>query len=310
MNLEIFARQLQLLELLTGNTEQSVQDICRQVGISLRTFHRYIALFRAAGFELTATRGIYTILHTSPLFANVTDRVRLRNSEATRLLQLLSTAEADPTIVSLRRKFSSIYGIDISDMSGYDEPPTADAQKIGRNTAQLEQAIRQRRKVVLHDYASPRRSETTDRLVEPFRLLTATSSVRCYEADTDSCKTFKIARIRGEVELLAQSWEHPTRHTNYYIDLFGFAGETRHRVILRLSPLAVAVLCEEFGVRESQLLIDPEQPTHRIFATQVCSPIGIGRFVMGLLNDIDILRGNELHQFITHELQRYQAKQE
>lgn len=299
MNLEIFTRQLQLLELLTGNTDRDTADICNHIGISPRTFHRYIAMFRAAGFEVTSRRNVYTILQTSPFYANIVDKMRLRGSEVSSLLQLLEQAgTADPVIVGLRQKFCSIYGID-------NMHPSAKADDhLMRNTSLLQQAIRQRRQVVLHDYESPHRQTASDRCVEPFRLLTSTGSVRCYEPQTDTCKTFKLARIRGQVELLTQHWQHQTRHSNYFTDPFGFSGEVRHRVILRLSLLAAQVLCEEFGIRESQLLIDADNQ-HRIFSTYVCSPVGIGRFVMGLLNDVEIVRGNELRQFIDRELQRF-----
>ena len=182
------------------------------------------------------------------------------------------------------------------------------ANQLSESTNLLQRAIRARRQVILHHYESPHRQTDSDRLVEPFRLLTATGSVRCYEPSTDTCKTFKIARIRGQVEVLKQHWEHTTEHVNYYTDAFGFSGEVRHRVVLRLTMLAAQVLCEEFGVKESQLLIDPEEPSHRIFHTHVCSPVGIGRFVMGLINDVEVVRGNELNDFIRQELDRYRQR--
>lgn len=302
MNLEIFTRQLELLELLTGNTDQTVQDICERLDISVRTFHRYIAMFRTAGFELTSAHSIYTILQTSPFYACIADKMQLRSSEVNTMVRLIDRAdEADPAIQSLRRKFSNLYGVDFS------EQEVRLADHVTAASKQLQRAIKSRRQVVLHDYESPHRQTHTDRLVEPFRLLSATGCVRCYEPASGACKTFKIARIRGEVEVLEQHWEHTTEHVNYYTDAFGFSGEVRHRVVLRLTLLAAQVLCEEFGVKESQLLIDPDNQ-HRIFATHVCSPVGIGRFVMGLINDVEVVRGKELREFIAQELSRFSGR--
>ena len=303
MNLEIFTRQLELLEILTGNTDQTVQDICDRLDISQRTFHRYIAMFRTAGFELTSAHSVYTIFQTSPFYACIADKMQLRSSEVNTLVRLLDRADdADPAIVSLRRKFANLYGVD------FNEQEVRLANQLSESTNLLQRAIRARRQVILHHYESPHRQTDSDRLVEPFRLLTATGSVRCYEPSTGTCKTFKIARIRGQVEVLKQHWEHTTEHVNYYTDAFGFSGEVRHRVVLRLTMLAAQVLCEEFGVKESQLLIDPEEPSHRIFHTHVCSPVGIGRFVMGLINDVEVVRGNELNEFIRQELDRYRQR--
>lgn len=299
MNLEIFTRQLQLLQLLTGNTELTVREICDELDISARTFHRYIAMFRAAGFEVASRRSIYTIFQTSPFYASIADKMQLRGSEVNTLVRMLDKAgTGDPSIASLRRKFSNLYGVDFS----LKEARADDL--LVRNTALLQKAIRSRRQVLLHDYESPHRQTLSDRLVEPFRLLPATASVRCYELQSNSCKTFKIARIRGEVELCKENWRYPTLHVNYYTDLFGFSGEERSRVILRLTMLAAQVLCEEFGVKDSQLLIDGDN-THRIFSTYVCSPVGIGRFVMGLLNDVEIVRGPELQAYVDAELLRH-----
>ena len=302
MNLEIFQRQLELLEILTGNIDQTVQDICDCLDISPRTFHRYIAMFRSAGFELTSSHGVYTIFQTSPFYANIADKMQLRSSEVNTLVRLLDHADSDdPAIQILRLKFANLYGVD------FNEQEVRMANQVSQMTNLIQRAIRSRRQVILHDYESPHRQTLSDRLVEPFRLLTSTGSVRCYELESNTCKTFKIARIRGQVEVLPQRWQHTTEHTNYYTDAFGFSGEVRHRVILRLTMLAAQVLCEEFGVKESQLLIDSDNQ-HRIFATHVCSSVGIGRFVMGLINDVEVIRGNELRQFIKQELDRYQQR--
>lgn len=301
MNLEIFTRQLQLLEILTGNTDQTVQDICDRLDISPRTFHRYIAMFRAAGFEVSSSRTIYTIFYTSPHYATIADKMHLKGSEVNTMADMLSRADAtDPAITTLRRKFSNLYGVD------FNQPEARVDQQLQQNTSLLQQAVRSRRQVVLHDYESPHRDEASDRLVEPFRMLAASASVRCYEPQTDTCKTFKIARIRGGVQLLDRQWKHQTRHVHYYTDPFGFSGETRRRVILRLTPLAAQVLCEECGVKESQLVIDTDN-RHRIFSTHVCSPVGVGRFVMGLINDVEIVQGRDLQAYIHQELQRYRA---
>lgn len=299
MNLELFTRQLQLLEMLTGNTDKTLQDICEQLDLSPRTFHRYVAMFRAAGFEVSSSHTIYTIFFTSPHYANIADKMQLRSSEVNTMADMLSRADiTNPAVTTLRRKFSNLYGVDFNQSDAHAD------QQLQQNTTLLQQAVRHRRQVILHDYESPHRSEASDRLVEPFRMLAATASVRCYEPQTDTCKTFKISRIRGEVQLLDQQWEHQTRHVHYYTDPFGFSGETRRRIILRLTPLAAQVLCEECGVKESQLIIDADN-RHRIFSTHVCSPVGAGRFIMGLLNDVEIVQGHDLQTYIHQELQRY-----
>ena len=74
------------------------------------------------------------------------------------------------------------------------------------------------------------------------------------------------------------------------------------------SDFIFAILCEEFGVSEAQLLIDPDNQ-HRLFYTYVCSDIGIGRFVMGLLGEVEVVSGPSLKQYIQEQIKQYAGQE-
>jgi hypothetical protein len=71
-------------------------------------------------------------------------------------------------------------------------------------------------------------------------------------------------------------------------------------VKLKLNLRAASLLVEEYPLSEQYLtkINDNEW----ILETNVCSFDGIGRFVMGLLDDIEILKSKELKNFISKKL--------
>ena len=296
MELDKFGRQLRLLELLIDNTSFTTQQLCERIGLSRRSVYRYIDFFRLSGFDVMEHRGIYSIALSSPFFHNLAGRMRLSGSDLETLAQLLSEADGNsPAVNRLRQKLRSMYGVEFS----------ANGAKIDRqvteNTELIQRAIGERRKVILPNYSSPHGRTSSDRCVEPFRLLPGTGDVRCYEESSDMCKTFKIARIGGTVTLLPDHWTAVSRHVNYYTDIFGFSGETTHRVTLRLGLLASRILMEEFGVKDVQMAIDSDG-IHRLFTVNVCSYQGLERFVLGLMSDIEIVRGAEFKDHLRRVL--------
>ena len=304
MELEKFERQLKLMELLVGNSHLTLNDIADRIGLSKRTVYRYIELFKSAGFDVDCNGGVYSIEHSSPFLQRVLQKIKFTGNEIQTLRILLEQADGrNQTVASIKSKL------------GIDDSKNAMAElklnkQIVENMNALYDAIVNKRQVVLHNYFSPHSKTCTDRVVEPFKLLGNEDGVRCYEVSSGICKTFKISRINGFVEILPEKWKFGNKHIAYHTDLFGFSGEKTSRVKLRMGTLATRVLMEEYGVKDTQMVIDGEY--HRIFATSVCSYQGVGRFVMGLINDIDVidsqgfvdyLRGNL--NTLTKKLEKY-----
>jgi len=293
---------MRLFTLLAGNLQYSVREICQQIGISPRTFYRYIALFRSQDFEVSEEHGIYSVDFSSAIFNHLTEKMRFTHSEVQALCTLLERADpSDSGVQRLRQRMRTLYGVEFDPTGAHTSP------LLHENTDALSQAIAKHRQVMLHDYDSPHSHTTSNRLVEPFRLLPQQQSVRCYEIQSQQCKTFKIARMKSHIEILDQHWQWRGRHINYYTDLFGFSGEETHHIVLRLGSLATRILMEEYGVQDTQLVIDTDG-SHRLFATSVCSNDGVGRFVLGLISDIDIVKGHNLQQWLHRQLQAAQQK--
>jgi len=297
MSLDIFARQLQLIDLLTGNIDLGLDDICTRLAISRRTFLRYISMLRQQGFDIQSRREVYTLDPRSAFFNAMSERMQLSYDEALTLTRLLdASAGDDPLAQRLRRRLAALYGIEATTL----HHPENDRRT--SNISAARQAISQRLQVVLHGYESVHSHSLSDRLVEPYRYTPGDDSLYCYELSTQLCKVFKISRVNGIIEVLDAPWEHTQQHLHYHTDIFGFSSTRITRVGLRVGPLATRILCEEFGVKDAAFILDADG-THRLITLSVCGFKGIGRFVLGLMHDIEITRNEEFRQYLRAQLQ-------
>ncbi len=205
----------------------------------------------------------------------------------------------DPTVNRVRQKFKSAYGMELDDSDFvYDN-------RVSQNIEVIKKAIKQKHQCTLQQYESPRSKTTKDRLVEPYQLMNVSREVRCYEPESGMCKTFKISRIKGVVTYSKTKWEHKEKHLNYFTDIFGFSSDKVSRVVLRMSSLAKQVLIEEYGVDESKIV--KENDHYFLLSLPICNNKGAGRFIMGLLNEVEILKGKSLKEYIEKEISRYKS---
>lgn len=277
MDKERFDRQLRLLVLLTQDTD--IDSLSRELQMSRRSIYRYIETFRELGFVVEKRGNRYRVSPSSPFFRRITERIHFTEDEALTINQVLNAVyDRSPQVRHLRQKLSSLYDFDVLARHGVDE-------HIARNLASLYDAVKLERVAVLRGYVSPSSGKVSDRMVEPYMFLSENSEVRCYELATGMNKTFKISRAE-RVDLLDMLWSHKEAHKPFYTDMFGFSGEQLFPVRLVLGALSARLLLEEVPSVASQLaLLDDGR--YRLHA-RVCSYKGVGRFVLGLCDDVEV----------------------
>ena len=289
MELDKFDRQLRLLLMLTQNRNLTVDDVSRQLSMSRRSIYRYIDSFKQMGFIVVKEGPRYHIDPESPFFKQITSLIHFTEDEAMTINQVLNSVyDNSPQVRHLREKLSSLYDYKVLSKHGVDE-------HIAQNLAALFEAVKTERMVVLRDYASPNSAQTSDRIVEPYLFVSENSEVRCYEIKTGQNKTFKLSRIR-KVEPLDLLWSHKNEHAEFFTDLFHFSGEERFPVTLILGQLSMSLLVEEYPGASAML---KKQDVGRfLLKTEVCSYKGIGRFVMGLIDDIEIVDSPDFVEYL------------
>ena len=292
-------RQLDLMLLLAGSRGMRVEDICERLDISRRNFYYYMEFFRDCGFIVNKTSGRYSIDRESPFFKRLIERVSFTEAELIILRRLVDKVDGQNAVVEkLREKLGAAMDYQILNSSA-----TNDQQAF--IISQLHEAIKYKQMAVLKGYSSPHGRTQRDRLVEPFLLMNGNNEVRCYEPASRMNKTFKIARIQ-QVELLSENWQHEADHRKMFTDLFMFSGEERLPVQLRMGTLAHNLMLEEYPLSSNHFTQDDDK--HWLLTLDVCSYAGIGRFVLGLFEDIEVLGSPEFIKYLQEKIKGYQIK--
>lgn len=287
-------RMLRLMKLMTGNINYTVNDLAERLDTSYRSIYRYIETFKEAGFVVhKLDGGVYKLGKESRYFKEISQLVHFTDEEAHIVNQLIEALDDTNSLKqNLRKKLTTVYNC------------TSMASSIvrGKNASNVNRildAIESRRQVLLVDYASSHTGVVRNRLVEPFGFTTNYVQAWCYEPESGMNKLFKISRI-GSVETLDVEWQNEAQHTEGYIDIFRMTGFDQRRVQLRLGMLARNLLIEEYPLAERDIKqIDSK---HWLLDTQVCNYVGIGRFAVGLLDDIEIVDSPDFNDYIRQYL--------
>ena len=273
-------QQLRLMLLLIENHNYTVQDICDRMQLSRRNLYYYLEFFRDAGFIVEHSKPFYRISKESPFFRKLDATVHFTEDEAITMRQILEqTGDQSLQVQRIKQKLDKLYDLEILNNVELRE-------QIGRNVSALYDAIKQHRTVVLKSYSSPHSNTVRDREVEPFLFMNGNREIRCYELESKMNKTFNLSRI-GEVQLLDIVWAYEHRHRQVFTDLFMFSSEQQYTVSLRMGRLSMQVLTEEYP--RAERYIGTEEDGRWRAEIPVCSYIGVGRFVLGLFEDIEVL---------------------
>ena len=274
-------RVLRLMKMMTSGNRYTVEELAERLDTSYRSIYRYIDTFKEVGFVVHKEEGgVYRLGKESPYFKDISQLIHFTDEEAHIVNQLIGALDDTNMLKqNLRRKLSSVYhctSLANSIVKG----------KNAENVNRIVEAIEEHRQVVLHDYSSSHTGSKRNRQVEPIAFTTNYVQIWCYDLSDGKTKLFNTARI-GSVEMLDSEWEHEAEHRCGYIDIFRNMGFEQMRVQLRLGVMAHNLLIEEYPLSERDLT--QLDDTHWLLDTMVCNYAGVGRFVMGLIEDIEII---------------------
>lgn len=291
-------RELDLMLLLAQNRELTVDEICQRVEISRRSFYYYIEFFEQTGFVVEKNGRIYSLSRDSWFFRRLFDLVQLTEEEVMMVRQLMENAGMEKDqLKALHRKLDRLYDFKI-----------LGDEALQRKTLTLKDkicdAVKTKKMVWLKGYSSPSSHSVRDRLVEPFMFLNNEKDVRCYEIGTGMNKTFRLSRM-DDVEVLDRPWKFEDKHRNAHVDLFAFSGDEVMQIKLLMGQLSHSVMTEEYP--ESVPCFTKQEDGRWLLEVEVCSYLGIGRFVLGLYDDIEILGDDGLKEYVTKKLQTWSS---
>lgn len=267
----------------------TIQQLAERFDTSQRTIYRYINLLEEVDFLIEKDFQNRYFIITSDDDPTQT----LFSIEETKLIKKLiqSGTDDNPLKNSLLKKLALNSEIDTM-------PRLFVKARLSKLVDELALAVRNKHQVVLKNYHSANSNEIRDRLVEPIHFGDNYHSIVALDTQDKTCKQFKLDRI-GEVLQLAKPYEHENLHQKKDTDIFGFTGDGNIWVTLRLSMRAYLLMREEFPLAIPYL---EKQEDHYTFHGPVANFDGIGRFVLGLIDEITILAPDNFKAFIKDKL--------
>ena len=280
-------QEVKLISILAPGGAFTAAELAEQLGTSTTSVYRYIECLNQGGLPIVYHNRRYSL--ASEASKDLTKVLYFTNEEANVLYQAIDSIHDDTVFKhNIRRKLLAF--IDTISL-----PKCTIKTKNAVNVRAVANAIKEHKQVIFHDYASSNSASVRDRYVEPFAFTTNYAEIWCYDLDDRKCKTFKTARITN-AEVLPNSWEHGHAHRRGFVDVFRMTGYDRHRVQLRLGVMAYSLLIEEYPLAENEVF--EVDDTHWLLDTFVANYRGVGRFVIGLADDIEIIDTPELVKYV------------
>lgn len=294
--MEALHKELKLILTLVDGTSYTAQELCEKIKVTRRQLYNYLHSFTDQGFYIIEEDHRYRMDVRSPFFRMLTDLVNFNEAEATFLHGLVAANDQNnPMVSTIRRKLEVYYNLRFFTDEKYHAQAVA-------NYSKLSEAISHRKMVCLQGYSSPHSRTVSDRIVEPFMFFNSNMDVRCYELSSKQNKTFKLLRI-SSVEIYDTPWINSRKHKKVFTDIFQFSGEKKYAITLRMGILSHNLMIEEYP--QSVCFFEQEDECHWLLHLDVASYIGIGRFILGLYEDIEVLGDRGLKKYLSEKIKKF-----
>jgi len=287
---------LEIMVFLSSGLKYTLEEIADRFDMSERTTRRYIQTFRDAGFIISKPEnGRYHIDKNSPYFKEISELLHFSKEEAVILQKAIHSISNENLLKqNLVKKLYALYDFNrVAD--------TLVKEKHSVNIHQLMQAIKYKNKVILRNYLSANSNQQKDRIIEPFDFTNNYIAIWAYDIEAGCCKTFKNTRI-ASVQILPEPWEHKKKHKTLPMDVFRISSEEKIDIKLQLSIRAAELLKEEYPLSEPY--INQINKKQFEFKAPVSSFNGVGRFIMGLCDEIEVIYPEALQDFIKNKAEK------
>ena len=292
-------RILKLLIWLSSGRYYSLDEIGHRLDLSHRSVYRYVAAIRSVGLIVETEDGGYRIRKIEGRIKELSDLLHFSEEEAHILKDAINAVDDNNELkANLIRKLYSLY--DFNRVA--DTVVHPDRLPVIRN---LMKAIRGERQVVIRDYHSSHGKLIRDRLVEPFDLTANYTSVWAFDPESRKNKVFRTSRIRS-VDITDNGWQFAAEHKKEPCDVFRVYGTEKLPTKLRLSLTAYNLIIEEFPL--SAPFIRKISDQEYLFEGWVTSWEGIGRFVMGLCSEVEVLSPKPFKIFLLNKAEAFVKK--
>jgi proteasome accessory factor C len=276
-------RVLQLIHVLKNKPGKSIQSISKMLETTERTVYRYLDLLAHVGFHISKDDfGKFTIDGNADIM-----ELKFTTEEAIFIKTLCLTAGKSSALRdSILQKL--YYHSDI-----YKAGTAIHHAYLSVIVERIQDAIHQKKQVMLSRYHSLNTNQISDRIIEPIQFTDNYQILVAYEPASKENKYFNIERI-GDVKILKTGIRYKSKHEFIPPDVFGFAKKGKaHSVTLHMNMRAATLLKESYPMTAAHITTDKKSDSY-IFKSDVYDLMPICRFVMSTLDDITFIGGKEL----------------
>ena len=286
-------RLFQLINYLRAEPAKSVRSIESFLNTSERTVYRYLDLLKDLGFNIERDVNNKMFIAAS----SDIDLIPFTPQEADYLKKLiLSTGKDNQLAQSVLQKVQQSSEIQIGANSLFKA-------HLAKIVEQISVAIIEGKQLLIKGYSSANSQSISDRLVEPTSFTDNYDAVSAFEISTNLNKYFNIGRM-SSVQVLDIPMQHETKHEFLKPDIFGFQDKSMDKEIeIEMSMRAYLLLKEEYPM--STAFIKPIPDTGKYyFKANVQSFKAPGRFVMGFLEEIQVIGSEEFKRYVDRQVSK------
>ena len=290
---------LRLMKMMSGNTNYTIEELASKLGMSYRSVYRYIDTFKASGFVIEKLqKNVYKVGKMPRSHVDMSKLIYFSEEEAYLVNSMIDGLHPTNQLkIDLKKKLSAIYSC--TSIANY-----VHSEDTASNIQELEKAVREKKKVILKAYESANSKGVSDRFVEPFEFTTNCIDIWGYDLEKKECRVFKISRI-SSVVILEDYWTNEDKHQKSKTDCFRMSSFEQTPVKLELSIRAKNLLLEEYPLAQADL---KEIDGKWILDTMVSNMAGVGRFVIGLADEVKIIDSPALVEYIKDFVKNYLNK--
>lgn len=263
----------------------TIKQLAERFDTSERTIYRYINLLEEVEFLIEKDFDNRYFIMTSE-----DDPSQSQFSmEETRLIKkLIQSGAGDNPLKNLLLKKLALN-------SEMDSMPRLFVKaRLGKFVDVLAEAIKEKKQVVLKNYHSAHSNEIRDRLVEPIHFGDNYQSIIALDTNDKASKQFKLDRI-GEIGETTKPFQYEAQHQKNQSDIFGFNGDANLWISLSLGMRAYLLLSEEFPLAVPYI---EKRDNNYYFHGPVAGFVGVGRFVLGMMDDITVEGPDNFKQYL------------
>lgn len=282
-------RLLRLILFLSNSYPKTKDDCISFLEIKDSAFYNYANVLKDTGFDLHQKDGKYWIDLPDKDFQVLRNVLHFSDEETYLLSRSIDMLEEMPGIANrLKQKLTSFLNQDKAIEAYLNKEKSAIVQS-------LRMAQKQKKQILLINYASGNSQTVKNRLVEPFEFKDDFNLIWAFDTELKQNRQFKICRIEDVQETLLP-WEYERSHRSKPVDIFRNTGDLNKQVECVLTLKAKNLLIEEYPLSERFLTKLSE--TRFILKAPVAKYEGPGRFVLGLCDDIEPKGDDEFLEYL------------